>query len=352
LDKNISLQPERLKEELKVIDEASRRAVDLVQQLLTLSRKKEISFEPVDLNNTLKNVLNICNKTFDKSIELKAEFFNSPSMIKGDPALMEQVLLNLCINASHAMTIMKDRDKVPGGVLTIAVAKMSADKYFCNIHPEASEIDYWVMTVKDTGVGMDTKTIAKIFDPFFTTKEKGKGTGLGLSMVYNIVQQHGGFIDVYSELNIGSIFNIYLPCITDTTIVKREAEMQFFQGNGLVLVIDDEPVIQRISKEILENCGYSVLMAMNGEEGVQIYREHYQNIKLVILDLVMPKKSGRETYLDIKKIKPDVNVLLTSGFRHDERVDDLLNMGIKYFIQKPYSLYSLSKSVYEAITQG
>ncbi len=336
---------------LNTMEKSSQRAMSMFQQLLTLSRKQDISLVSADLNVLAGNVMEICKNTFDKSIKLEPHFQESPAMIHADPAQIEQVILNLCVNASHAMTIMREAQEVWGGNLTLTIDSIFADHHFINTHPEAVEKNYWVVSVKDTGVGMDSKTLAKIFNPFFTTKMQGMGTGLGLSMVYRIIEHHKGFIDVYSEKMIGSTFNIYLPVLEDNAGEKRTApkESEIPHGEGVILVVDDEEVLRNYAKDVLEECGYEVLLAKNGAEGVARFKEHHNRIKAVFLDMVMPEMSGKDAYLEIKKIAPDVKVLLASGFRQDERVESVLKLGINGFIQKPYTLKNLAKAIHEII---
>ncbi len=336
---------------IKLLEESSGRAADMVRQLLALSRKHELTLSPVDLNVTVNHVLKICANTFDKSIEIRSNGCEGPAMVKADPTQMEQVVLNLCVNASHAMTIMRKEGEPAGGTLTISISRIFADRFFCDTHPEAHPGHYWMVSHRDTGVGMDTKTISKIFDPFFSTKKTGMGTGLGLAMVYNIVQQHGGFIDVYSEPGYGSTFNVFLPSLEENngTAGDIETEESIEKGTGLILVVDDEEIIRTTAQHMLEECGYQVITAVNGDEGISAYREKYSEIKAVLLDVAMPLKSGAETFAEMKKINPSVKVLLTSGFKQDDRVQKLLARGVDDFIQKPYSMIELSKKIKKTI---
>jgi PAS domain S-box-containing protein len=337
----------RVMEMIKLLEESSGRAADMVQQLLALSRQHELTLSPVDLNMSVKHVLKICTSTFDKSIEIHYDGYQGPAMVKADPTQMEQVVLNLCVNASHAMTIMRREGEPHGGTLTISIGRIFADRFFCDTHPEAHPGHYWMVSHRDTGVGMDSKTISKIFDPFFSTKKTGTGTGLGLAMVYNIVQQHGGFVDVYSEPGYGSTFNVFLPTLEDGSGLNRDtgAEECIETGSGLILIIDDEEIIRTTARHMLEECGYRVITAVNGEEGIALYRDRHDEISVVLLDMAMPRKSGVETFAEIKTINPSVKILLTSGFKQDERVQKLLAQGVEDFIQKPYSLIELSRKI-------
>ena len=342
--KNQNTHPEKFKKYMEMMEKSGQRAVDMVQQLLTLSRRRETQFTPIDLNTTIQNVKKICDNTFDKSIELLIHMPKGPSMAYADPVQMEQVLLNLCINANHAMTIMRTEGEPLGGRLSISLDKIHADRDFCATRPEAKEIDYWQLSVGDTGVGMDQQTIAKIFVPFFTTKEKGTGTGLGLSMVYNIIHQHEGFINLYSEIGTGTTFNIYIPVLYGARIgEEKKKTRELAQGEGLILVVDDEEIMRQTAELILEKCGYKVITASDGAEGVKIFRERHGEIKGVLLDLVMPRKSGEQAFLEMRNIKSDVKVILASGFRQDERVNIAVEKGIGAFIQKPYTMEKLAE---------
>jgi len=350
---NRQIDPEKLKKWLNIMDKAGQRAVEMVQQLLTLSRKQDTQFYPMDLKTTLWNVQNIIKNTFDKSINIHMQVPPEKAMAKADATHMEQALLNLCVNAGHAMTIMRSAQEPQGGTLTISLDQVRADADFCKIRPEAKQIDYWRISVEDTGVGMTPQTIAKIFVPFFTTKEKGKGTGLGLSMVYNIVQQHSGFINIYSEEGQGTTFDVYIPVLHNGEI--RETQEKCFelpQGKGIILVVDDEEIMRQAAGAILKKCGYEVLTASDGLQALQIFGKRYQEIACVLLDLVMPQKSGEQVYLEMKKIDSRVKVIMTSGFKQDERVTFALAQGVNAFIQKPYTLEKLSEVIKEVFDRS
>lgn len=339
--------PEKLCEKLEVVVDLGNRAAEIVAQLLVISRKQEASLALVDLKFTISHVMNICQNTFDKSIDISTVIPETPIMVHADSRQIEQVLLNLCVNASHAMTIMREAGDTHGGKLSIATERLQAGRHFCATHPEAAEaMEYWLLSVQDTGIGMDTQTIDKIFDPFFTTKELGKGTGLGLAMVDNIVRQHNGFLEVYSEEGIGSTFNIYLPVFSgDAVAITGNSLQDLPMGDGLLLVVDDEPSICQAAKSILEECGYQVILAENGEVAVSIYSQRSHEIKAVVMDMIMPKKSGIDAFIEMKRIDPDVRVLLASGFMQDERIAALTELGVREVIKKPYTMYKLAKTV-------
>lgn len=335
---------------IDIIDRSGKRAAEMVQQLLTLSKRYEVAMRTLDLNASVRNVMQICHNTFDKSVEIVAEFSSERAMISGDPSQVEQVILNLCVNSSHAMTIMRAPGEKHGGTLTVSVRHIRADGYFCSVHPEAKPGWYWMISHNDTGVGMDEDIMRTIFDPFFTTKERSQGTGLGLAMAYSIVHHHNGFIDVYSEKGVGSSFNVYFPESSATEDIDSAGnEPAVEKGEGTALVIDDEEIVRLMGESILRECGYNVLVAESGRDGVDIFREKHDRIDVVLLDMAMPGMSGKDVYIEMKKIDPEVKVLLASGFRQDNRVDEALKLGINGFIQKPYSLGELSGRIKDII---
>lgn len=338
------LYPDEITSYLDTMEKSGQRASDLVSQLLMLTRRQTPTFTSVDLNKVVENTMMICENSFDKSVSLHPVYYSSPAVINGDSMQIEQVLLNLCVNASHAMTLMKVKSSQQGGKLTVYVEEVIADRFFCIKHPEAMEGSYWRLSVCDTGVGMERSTLSRIFDPFFTTKDKGQGTGLGLAMVYNIVKQHDGFIDVYSERDSGTTFSLYFRKFDKVqSFQETVAKINIAKGSGTILLIDDEQIIREVACSMIEECGYSVLVAENGLLGLESYRQHREAIDAVILDMVMPEKSGLDTYVELKAIAPECKVLLTSGFKDDERVLKVMELGADFFIQKPYTLDELSQ---------
>jgi len=337
---------------IEIMENASGRATDLVKQLLAVASKQDLELTPVDLNIAANHIVKIAKNTFDKSVEVRYNCYQSPAVTKADPIQIEQVLLNLCINACHAMTVMREDDEAQGGTLSIGISKIMADDGFRLSHPDARHSSYWSVSIEDTGIGMDKKTIEKIFEPFFTTKKssKIKGSGLGLTMVYNIIHDHCGFIEVQSVPGKGTVFNVYLPVYDkEQTFDDQKTENRILTGEGNILVIDDEDLMRKTTKSILEVSGYNVILAENGEEGLEIFKIRHKEIAAVILDMSMPKKSGRDTFYEMLKIDPSVKVLLATGYMHDERSEEILKSGVKGFIQKPYSVYELSEAVYKVI---
>jgi len=342
---------QKLAEYLCTMERAGTRATDMIKQMLMLARRQELALAPVELNGLIRQVIKMCANTFDKKIELEVHHHRGDAMVKADSVQIEQVLLNLAINGMHAMTIMRSNDQTHGGKLIISLSKIFSDQYFYAGHREAQQgILYWLISVQDTGVGMDVKTVAKIFDPFFSTKEKGQGTGLGLSIVYNIVREHKGFIDVYSEPGKGSTFNVFLPVLENVSAIEQAAaDFAIPKGEGGVLIIDDEEPVRSVAAEMLELCGYRVITAENGIKGIDLYVTHRDEIQVVLLDINMPIISGAETMLKLKGIDPEVKVVVTSGFIRDEKSDVLMNLGAVGFVQKPFTLFLLARALADAL---
>lgn len=336
------------------LEQSSERSAEIISRLIALSKKDESGFSKMDVNEIVSEVGRICLNSFDKSVEVVIDPYSTGAFVNGDATQLEQALLNLCVNGAHAMTTMRGEDEEKGGILSVSVLKIKPDQYFFKTHPESSpEIEYWSVSVKDSGVGMSKEVLAGIYDPFFTTKSKKGGTGLGLTMVYNIIQQHGGFIDVYTEKGKGSEFVVYLPVFTsadETGISEKTGAVR--RGTGTILVIDDEEIIRKVSEELLAMCGFKVVTARDGFEGIEKFRENPESVNLVILDVIMPGISGIETYTRLKNIKSDVKVLLTSGFRHEEQIQEGMDLGINGFIQKPFTLAKLSDAVFKILEIG
>ncbi len=349
---NEQIPAETLSKQLTRIHESSFRITDMVSQLMTVSQKQELSLATVNLNSSLKHVLKIAQSTFDKSIEIKPVLCKDPALVRADPTRIEQVLLNLLINALHAMTIMRKKGDQWGGKLETTISSIKVDNFLKNRHSDRKNSCYWLITISDTGVGIGKKQLSQIFTPFYTTKEKGQGTGLGLSMVYNIISQHEGFINVSSKRNSGTTFEIYLPewirTSEEHSVTEQNKTLQ--RGEGLVLVVDDEEIVRSMAEEILDECGYTTISAEDGLQAVEIFKKKHKKVDLVLLDMIMPKLSGNEAYKRMKEIDPNVKVLLVSGFKQDERIQAVLDLGITGFLQKPYDLYSLANAVKKCIS--
>jgi len=344
-----------LYEKAELIEESAKRASETVLKLLSFSRKKELALTKVDLCDLVRAVMRISATTFDKSIEQRAELPTAAAMIMADPALVEQVILNLCVNAEHAMTIMRTGKAPRGGRLDVSVEPFVATHHFVDAHPEAREGRFFAVRVRDTGVGMERETITRIFEPFFTTKGEGRGTGLGLAMVYSIVQRTGGFLTVYSELGVGSTFTAFFPATgerDDGAVIPGGGQDESLQmGKGTILVVDDEETVRLAAASALEECGYKTVLARNGSEAVELFCESPHEFSLVLLDVAMPVLSGERAFAALKEIDPGVRVLITSGFEDDRRVREVLEAGAAGFIHKPYNIYELARAAHEAMAR-
>jgi PAS domain S-box-containing protein len=322
---------------LETIERSAFRAAELTSKLLAFARGGQYDVKPLNLNSIVKETLGILERSIDRAIAIRTNLHERLPTIEGDMSQVQQVLMNLCINA---------RDAMPrGGTLFIETGEIIIDEEFTRIHIEAQVGRYVVLSVSDSGFGMDKQTMQRMFDPFFTTKEKGKGTGLGLSMVYGIVKTHGGFIRAYSEPGIGTTFRIYFPASDKSaaeTLVKQE---RVTGGTERILVVDDEEDVRGLVKSILESGGYAVSEAGNGEEAVSLYERQGKTIDLVILDMIMPKMGGQETFLKLQQINPSIKVMLSSGYSKDGIAREILQEGALGFLQKPYRADELLKKI-------
>ncbi len=259
-----------------------------------------------------------------------------------DSTQIEQVLMNLATNA---------RDAMPGGgTLIIKTDLASFDSEYIKLHGYGKPGNYALISVEDTGTGIDEKIRERIFEPFFTTKEVGKGTGLGLAMVYGIIKQHEGYINVYSVKNKGTTFKIYLPLIKSTTENIKDIDKYYNTGGSeTILVAEDDSLVRNLSRKILEKAGYHVIEALDGEDALNIFKEKNKEIQLLLLDVIMPKKNGRECYDEMKKIKPDVKVIFMSGYTADIiHKKGIIEEGIELLL-KPISPNELLRKVREVL---
>jgi two-component system, cell cycle sensor histidine kinase and response regulator CckA len=320
---------------------SSQTAVQLTYSLLAFSRKQVIELRPHQMNAIVGGIEKLLGRLLTEDIDLRVKLAVSDLTIMADATQMDQVLMNLATNARDAMP--------QGGMLSIEVKPAEIDSRFIRAHGFGKAGLYGLISVSDTGIGMDGVIKKKIFEPFFTTKEVGKGTGLGLSIVYGIVKQHNGFINVYSEPGKGTTFNIYLP-VVKAAMERKEAELPRAEGGSETLLIaEDNSEVRKLTKEILENTGYTVIEAADGEEAIRMFEKNRERIGLVVLDVVMPRKNGKEVYDEVKKIKPDVKVLFTSGYTSDI----VFNKGVYDpsfdFISKPAPPNELLQKVREVL---
>ena len=326
---------------LKKIEQYVQNGVDLTKQLLGFARGGKYEISLLNLNELIKEQNLMFSRT-NKDIIFKNEAISELWSVEADQGQIEQVLMNLYLNALQAMP--------SSGTLTTRTANVTIDQdqyspYFVKAG------NYVKITIADTGIGMDETIQQRIFDPFFTTKEMGRGTGLGLASVYGIVKNHEGFINVFSKKGQGTKFEIYLPASVKAVMAPKKTSEKFVKGQETVLLVDDEDMIIDVGTRMLKKLGYQVFIARDGKEAIKIFEKYPEEIDLVVLDMIMPKMGGGETYDRIKKIKPDVKVLLSSGFSINGQASEILNRGCNGFIQKPFNLQNLSQNL-RAILEG
>ena len=336
-----TLAGEEAASDAKGILDAANRASDLTRQLLLFSRRQVMNLKTVDFNDIVENSLKMLRRLIGEHIRLEWLPGSSVGSVRADAGMLEQVLMNLCLNARDAMPT--------GGVLTIESMSVLIDSDYCASHSWAIPGRYVLLQVTDTGVGMDRDTLERIFEPFYTTKKEGKGTGIGLATVYGIVKQHEGMINAYSEPGKGSTFKMYLPVSelrAQEVGVKLNGSAK--GGEETILLAEDDDMVRNLARKILSKAGYNVITAVDGEDAVQKFKEH-SNIDLLLLDVIMPRMSGKEAKGKIRKMNPKVKVLYSSGYSENAiHTDFILHEGLS-LLQKPYSADELLRHVRRAL---
>jgi len=331
-------------EKIKNIETYVENGTELTRQLLGFARRGKYHAIATDINDVIAKSATMFGRT-QKGIRIRLDLVPDISTVDVDRGQIEQALLNLYVNAWQAMP--------QGGELYLKTENVILDAEFVNNKPYKVEAgDYVKVTISDTGVGIDKEIQNRIFEPFFTTKEMGRGTGLGLASVYGVIKNHGGYINVYSELNQGTSFTIYLP--VSRKKIQKEIEKTvptLTMGSGTILLIDDEEMIIKVGKELLQELGYEVLTARSGQEAINVYGKNADGIDLVIMDMIMPGMGGGETFDRLKKINPDIRVLLSSGYSINGQAAEILARGCDGFIQKPFNLIQLSDKIKKIITK-
>lgn len=332
-----------LRRDIEQIRKAAERSAELTRQLLAFSRRQVFELKVVNLNSIIKNMEDMLRRLIGEDIALQTILPEGLWNVKVDPGQIEQVIMNLVVNA---------RDAMPnGGTLTIDTTNVVLDEEYASRHVGVQPGEYVMLAVSDTGCGMTEEVKSHLFEPFFTTKEKGKGTGLGLSTVYGIVKQSGGNIWVYSEPGRGTTFKIYLPrSLEKPDVVKtRKAFDKLDTGTETILVVEDEPMLRGLARRILELAGYRVLEASNAQEALAVFEKNAQAVDLVITDVVMPGMSGKELAKRLEQMAPGLKVLFTSGYTENAIVNHgVLEPGVD-FIQKPFTPSALARKVREVL---
>jgi PAS domain S-box-containing protein len=334
---------ERSQELLKTLERGAQRGADLVKQILIFARGTEGKRTPLQPEHLLLEVAQVVQRTFPKSIAVQTHIPTTPLwLLSADVTQLHQVLMNLCVNA---------RDAMPnGGTLDISAENLFVDVMYARMHLDAHEGAHVVITLSDTGMGIPSELMDRIFDPFFTTKELGKGTGLGLSTVLGIVKSHGGFVHVFSEVDQGTQFKVYLPAMQNQTEQSLE-NLEQVKGNGeLILLVDDEAAILDSTKIFLEDHNYRTLTASDGVEAIALYFQHQHEISAVLMDILMPTMDGLMSIRTLQKINPQVKIIATSGLASNNPSD--LPSGVQIFLSKPYTAKELLNALHTLISMA
>ena len=324
------------------------RVTALIWQLLAFARRQILEPRNFSLNQTVHDVLNLLDKVIGKDIEIKTVLAENLFAVRADPTQVEQVLMNLCINARDAMP--------KGGLLTIETGNAEFSDKQCKSEPGLLPGRYSELCVRDSGVGMDSSVRERIFEPFFTTKGTGKGTGLGLATVFGIIKQHGGYILVESEPGVGSRFRIFLPA--DETGAKPEPIHPVMKhepvrgGSETILIAEDHEGIREMAEAALTALGYKILLARDGEEAVAMFSEHRSDISLVLLDVIMPRMSGPQAYAAITAMRPAVSVIFATGYSNElGALAEISDRGVTV-LRKPYSPGALCRRIREVLDRA
>lgn len=328
-------------EKLKKVENQIQSASELTKRLLGLARGGKYEVKPIDLNELIIESSEIFGR-LKKEIKIIRSLKTGILSVEVDRGQIEQVFINIFVNAWQAMP--------QGGELRIETDIISPDDKYIQLH-DIKPGRYVKSAFADTGIGMDEQTRLKVFEPFFTTKEKGVGTGLGLASAYGIIRNHGGFITVESEKGKGTTFSIYLPASEKIPLAERMTSESITNGSGTILLVDDQNIITEVGSEMLEMIGYSVITASSGQEAIEKYTAARDEIKIVILDMIMPGIGGGETFDQLRNINPEVKVILSSGYSIDGQASGILDRGCNGFIQKPFSLQDLSIKLQKILNQ-
>ncbi len=329
-------------ETIDIILNAADRAKYLTRQLLTFSRKGAKASSSINIDEVIQETIALLERTIDKSIELSFNSYAKKNFLIGDSTLLQNAFVNMGINSSHSMP--------SGGKLIYSTKNVELDRDYCNTSTfDLVPGEYIEVSIEDTGCGIHPDIQDRIFEPFFTTKQQGEGTGLGLAAVYGMVQEHGGAITVYSEFGKGTVFHIYLPVSSEEVYYDATNYEDIKKGSGTILVIDDEEIIRITAQLILTSLGYEVILAENGLEGLNIYKEKQNDIDMIILDMIMPVMGGREALAKIRELNDSIPILISSGFAKEEDLEDISNLGIAGFLNKPFRKLQLAEKISEIL---
>jgi signal transduction histidine kinase/CheY-like chemotaxis protein len=333
-----------IKDHIDMLIDATTRAADLTQKLLTFARKDSYNVVPLEINNVIRSVTGLLKHTFDKNIRIVECLNAANSMVCGEYVQIQNALLNLAINARDAMP--------QGGVLTFATDEILSGQRPPDLKHQPAELGRFLqITVTDTGCGMDDQTKHRAFEPFFTTKEAGKGTGLGLSSVYGAIKSHNGLIELETELKKGTTFKIFLPLVEKAERAIAPEKPIPNKGSGKILVVDDEEDVRFIIGQFLDLMGYSVIACRSGADAVAYYTEHHAEIDALIIDNVMPNMDGLECVKKIKLINSGAKILMSSGYDLFSDTQQIITVGVSGFIQKPIQAHELARTMSEVLAK-
>lgn len=327
---------------IDLLETSTKRGTNLVKQILSFSRGVENQLVVLQLRHVLKEIQQVIQETFPKSIEIHTDFAKELWTIYGDATQIHQILMNLCINARDAMP--------DGGALKISAENLAIDQTYARMHDNAEPGNYIVITVSDTGVGIPPETLEHIFEPFFTTKEKGQGTGLGLSTVIGIVKNYGGFVNVYSDEQ-GTCFKVYLKA-SQAVEISQANYSHLPRGNGEnILVVDDEAVVREVTRICLEKYGYQVLTAIDGIDALAVYAQNINEIQLILIDMIMPLMDGEKAIKALKKLNPKIKIIGMSGSSFGNR-EVLDHIPMEAFLHKPYTAEEMLTAVDNVLNES
>ncbi len=334
---------DKIYKNVEIIEKTSFKAADLIKQLLSFARKGKRKNVHFDIHSIIDEVIDLLTRTIDKRINLIKRFYNEPLYTVGDPGQIEQIILNLAVNARDAIE--------KGGEIIFSTDIIYLDENYCKPFPETSPGYFVVLTVKDSGHGIPDEICNRIFEPFFTTKEPGKGTGMGLAVAYGIVVNHRGLMKVESKEDEGTTFKIFLPLEKYFKNIENvNISEEIVGGKGTILIVDDEKIVRDVLTNMLNNIGYNTYAVNDGKEAIEYYKENQNNIDIIILDMIMPIINGYDCYIELKKINIDVKAILLTGHITDSKFMSITNEGINAIITKPFSISNLAQVLSEIIS--
>lgn len=331
---------------LEAIEQSSHKASELTRQLLIFGRKVRSELRQIDLNQSVEAACKLLERTIPKMIHIELDLSDRLKNIKGDPVQVEQIIMNLGVNARDAMP--------DGGRLVVKTRNTELNETFCKTHIGVNPGEYALLSIKDTGFGMKEEVLEHIFEPFFTTKEAGKGTGLGLAMVYGIIKNHGGYVTCSSAAGDGTGFEIYFPVVNKAPEIlpeEKKPEPSVSGGKERILLVDDEPTILEVVKDMLERFGYTTLTADSGEAALEIFGSQRDLIDVIILDLNMPGMGGQKCLEKLLSLDGNVKVIIASGYSANKKIQETLKAGAVGFLSKPYKYNDILTKVREILDE-